>query len=233
MANRGYTPVMFALEKDVVFLSARVTFNANGIPVLDANNSKGICAVKNETVAFSAATTTSSSFLGTVSSFRGIYPGMTVVGSTGALGAGVSVVETRTPAGAITISSFPLVSSNPVNFFASGGRLRFQFGTQEATRLDPYVKIMGASYVWHMTTSSFGITQAQLIPAAPDLFVVDNRITTRTIPATAPSGSTDASIAVQFGQTISSGTSAFFRAGNPGNGEILHVVFVLSKSTAR
>lgn len=233
MANRNFTPVMFGLEKNIVTLAARVVFNAGGVPVLDTINSKGICSVKNETIAFTASTVTSSSFLGTVSSFRGIYPGMNLIGSTGALQSSTSIVETRTPAGAITLSGFPTATGNAVSLFATGGRYRFQFGAQEALRLDSYNKVLGIDGMWFETTSSFGSATASLIPAAPDMFVADNRIAIRTIPQTTTSGSTDCSIVLQTGQVVGSGITSFFRAGFPANGEVLHVVFTLGNSTAR
>ena len=233
MANRNYTPVQFALEKNVVTLAARVVFNPSGVPVLDTNNSKGICAIHPESVTFTGATTNSVTSVGTVSSFAGVYPGMTVTASTGSLQATTKIANMGADL-SIILDKQAILTGAANTLVADGGRYRFQFGSQENIRLDAYNKLLYTQVVWDMTTSSAvgSATAVALAPAAPQMFIVDNDVATLTLPRTLATQSTDCSLAVQFGFTTASATSNFFRAATPANGESCRVLFVFGNSTA-
>lgn len=229
--------MLFAKQNNTVFIEARVVFNPSGVPVLDQTFSKGICAVHSESITFTGSTVNSSLTMGTVSSFAGVFTGMTVTGSTGALQASSEVIDTLTNL-TLNLNKFPLVSSDLVTLTASGGRYRFSFGTQENVRLDAYNKLLYTQVSWDETTSSSvgNATSIALSPSAPQMFVVDNKISIKTVPPTLATNSTDCSIAVQFGFTTSSGIGDAavnrFVAGNPSTGESCRVLFVLGNSTA-
>lgn len=242
MANRNYSPLHFALEKNVVTLSARVVFDTNGSPILDPINSKGIAAIHSESVSFTGATSSGSSTIGTISSFRGIYTGMNVTSSATARD-GTMVTALRAGVTLSVGADKPFEVNDPVSFVASGGRYRIQFGAQEVVRLDTYNKIMYTQISWHETTSSANgtATSVALNPIAPQMFVVDNKIATKTVPPTITTNSTDASIAIQLGFTTGSGSYTVgsgatngnvFVARNPQAGEVMHLLFVLGNSTA-
>ncbi len=232
MASTYGTPVAFTKEKNVWTLSALVQFGPNGAVTLNTNNSKGICNVANESVAFSAATTNSSTSLSSISNFDGIFAGMTITGAAGELQAATVVSSFTAATKTVVLSKQAIVTDTAGAYNATGGRYRFQFGQQAAMRLDPYVKLMGVDVRFDVSTGSAGgnAVQLQLAPSAPNAFVVDNLSSVRTIPATATSGSTDASIALQFGSGVGPGTG--FQAGAPADGEIARVVFIFGNSTA-
>jgi hypothetical protein len=229
MANRYSSAVLFAMEKNLTILSARVTFDASGACALVPNSSKGFCAMNPESVTFTGATTNSSSTIGTVSSFAGLFTGMTVTGSTGSLQA-ATTLGSLSVAGGITISKQAILTGASNTLVASGGRYRLQFGSQAATMLDPYAKLLSVQVAWDESTSSAvgSATSLALAPNGIDAFVVDNKTSVRTIPQTSTSGSTDCSLALQFG----SGNGTSFVARTPQAGEACWVYVVFSNSTA-
>jgi len=237
MANTYGTAVVFSKELNVWTLHAKVTFgsdigsNSQQI-ILDTANSLGICAAKYDTVAFTAGTTNSSTSLGTVSSFNGLFRGMTLQGAAGQLQS-ATTISSFSAAGDSLVLSGQAITTAEGSLFATGGRVRFQFGTQEALKLNPYVKLLGFNVSWDMSTGSAAgtLTQMQSAPNATSVFVVDNDLSTRTIPQVSTSGSTDASIALQFGYGQGPGTG--FVAANPVAGSVARITFYLGNHLPR
>lgn len=227
MANRYNTPVVFAMEPNIMTLAARVTFGATGVPTVDAINSKGIANVWNQTIAFSGATSSGSSTITSVSSFAGLYTGQTISGSGIA---GTPTIGTISASTGSVVLSGPVGAAGTTAFQSSGGRYVFQFGLNVGNRLDSYYKLLWTKAEFHETSASASgsFLVAALAPAAPNAFVVANNTKTRTIPATATSGSTDCSLAIQLGAGVGTG----FVAGNPVAGETMHVLFVFGNSSA-
>lgn len=231
MANRDFSPINFALEKNVVLLYARVVFGATGIPTLDTQNSKGICNFAIDAIPFNANSTGSSTTLSSVTSFAGIYPGMTL---SGGYGPGTTVSSITAGSGLITLASGTgVVPTNGGLINASGGRFRVQFGTQAAVRLDSYYKLLNVASTWYMdnsSTSGAALVQA-IAPAAVDSFVVQNNTRQRTIPRTTTSGSTDCSLVLQTGNGLA-GLGQNFTAKDPVAGTIWRLTFMFGNSSA-
>lgn len=229
MANRYSSAVLFAMEKNLTILSARVTFDANGACALVPSSSKGFCAMNPESVTFNGTTTNSASTIGTISSFAGLFTGMTVTGSTGSLQSSTTL-GSLSVAGGITISKQAILTGAANTLTATGGRYRLQFGSLAATNLDAYAKLLDVHVAWDGSTGSAigSATSLALAPNGPTAFVVDNKTTVRTIPATSTSGSTDCSLALQFG----SGHGPAFVARTPQAGEACWIYVVFSNSTA-
>lgn len=227
MANRYSNPVQFAMEPNVVFLSAHVTFGATGVPTLDTVNSKGICNFAVDTVAFTANSVGSSSTLSSVSSFAGLYVGQVIAGAISGTIASITAAS-----GLITlVSGTGVPTTNAGAMLANTGRFRVQFGTQAAVRLDSYYKFLGLSTSWDMSASSAsgGALVQALTPAAPTIFMVQNNTRVRTIPRTSTSGSTDCSMVLEFG---SQANQNVFTAVAPVAGSGLRIVFVFGNSSA-
>jgi hypothetical protein len=246
MASTYGTPVLFTKEKNVWILSARITFDKNGAPALDTTKSKGFCAVWQNTPTFTAGTNGSSSLLGSVSSFQGLFSGMNLTISSSLAIITTATIGSLTAANAL-LNKFPVTGVNnaqsgfpqfdtPSLTFVAGsagggtGQYILQLGQQAAQRLDTYVKVLEVKHSFDETTGSAsgGVGQIQLAPNAPSMVWIQNKVSTRTIPATATSGSTDASITVQFG----TGSGAGFQAGVPAPGEAVQIVMILGNSTA-
>jgi hypothetical protein len=230
MSNRYYTPVNFALEKNVVQLWAKVSFGADGVPTLDTANSKGVCAIHPETVNFTAWVTNSSTAVSSVSTLAGLYPGMTL-GGTGLAVAGATISSIAS--GVITASAQSVTttaSGYSQAMTAAGGRYRFQFGSKEGVNLDAYNRLLNFSMEASETAASASGTKllAALAPNATVAFLVDNKIATRTTTRSATAASTDCSLAFVLGDAA--GTS--FSIKDPKAGEIYRFNFVLSNSTA-
>ncbi len=233
MANRYQSPVLFAMEKNVVFVSMRAVFGANGSVVIDPLNSKGICSMAPYSVPFSGNTVASSASISSVTSFAQLYNGMTVTGLTASVGAAVTISSMTAGTGTLVLSSGTGVVPQPGNaLLATGGQYIVQFGTQAAMRLDTYNKLMAVSVDWREITGSASGTSSQLAlyPAVQEAFVVKNNIQVRTIPQTTTSGSTDASVFLQFGYYGASNN--IFTVTNPQPGEVAHILFVLGNSTS-
>lgn len=246
MANEYGTAVLFAKEKNTWFLSARITFDANGAPALDTTQSKGFCAIWQNTPTFTAGTNGSSSVLGSVSSFQGLFSGMNLT-----IASSLAIITTAT-IGSITPTlatskTFKVTAANnaqngwpqfdtPSVTFVAGsggggtGQYVLQFGQQAASRLQTYNKVLAVDYVFDMTTGSTtgSASQMQLSPVAPNFLWIRNQTRLRTIPQVATSGSTDATITFQLG----TGTGQNFVAGVPAPGEALIINVIMGNSTA-
>lgn len=238
MATTYGTPVAFTKEKNVWTLSARILFDANGAASLDTSNSKGFCAVWQNTPIFTGGTSNSLSIVGSVSSFQGLFSGMNLTIATAATFLGTTTIASITPSLASN-ASFNVSRQavfdipGPLTFIAGSaggatGQYILQLGQQAATRLDTYVKILGISYSWDETTGSATgqALQMQLAPNAPNLVLIQDKVKVRTIPATAATGSTDATITFQLGK----GWGQEFTARVPAPGEALRVVLTLGNS---
>ncbi len=231
MANRYQTPVLFAMEKNVVFLYARVVFGASGTAILDTQNSKGICNVALTTPTFVGNTSSASTTISSVTSFALLYPGMVLSGTSINANTTISSMTQSATNQTITMSGVANPSfAQGLTFTATGGLYSFQFGTQAATRLDSYYKFLGMQSHWVQTTGSAtsSATQVGLIPTAPASFIVQNNTRQRTIPATTTSGSTDCTLSVIYG----AGNATAFLAASPNAGDSLYVSFKFGNSSA-
>lgn len=231
MANVYGSAVVFTKELNVWTLSARLTFGAAGAVTVSPINSKGIIAVNPETVAFTGATTNSSTSLSSVSSFDGIFAGMTITGPAGDLQASTTVSSWTATTAVLTLSKQAITTeATTAAFFATGGRYRVQFGTQSITGLTPFVKLLGMSVVNDLSSGSASgaYAYAQVAPPATHAFIIDNKLSVKTIPATQATNSTDASVAIQFGYGVGPGTG--FIAQAPADGTVVTVMFTLGNS---
>lgn len=232
MASTYGYPVMFTKEGNTWKIFGHVTFGATGVPSLDTKNSRGICSIANETIAFSGATTSSSLTITSVSSFNGLYTGMAITGASG-FQANTTIGTISAATGSIVLTQAVVTGSSTgsLALFASGGRYRIQFGQQAAQRLDTYVKLLDFNVAFSCAASSASgsVGVAAQAPTANDTILVSNNVRTRTIPATLVSGSTDASVAIQFG----TGSGAGFVAADPAKNESIRFSFTLGNlSTA-
>lgn len=236
MANAGYaTPVLFTKEKNVFVLSARVTFDALGGCALDTQNSKGFCAVWNNTPQFTGGTTNSTTTIGTVSSFVGLFPGMTITTSSSAALQASTVIGSITASGLkFTVNNQSIFTANNVPFTVgsggTSGQYILQLGTQAAQNLATYYKLLYVDHSWDMACGSMqgSATQSQGSPAASNMLLIDNNVMNRTVPPTVATNSTDATIIVQFGTNSSGG----FTAKSPAAGEAVRILMVLGNSSA-
>lgn len=239
MASTYGTPVLFTKEKNVWILSARLVFGTNGAAVLDTTQSKGFCAVWQNTPTFTAGTTNSSTSVSSVSSFQGLFSGMNLtVSSGGSYNTTVTIgsISAANAALATFLVDKQAILGVPGTTFVAGsggggtGQYILQLGQQAATRLDPYVKILDCHHAFDMTSGSAtgGVLQRQLAPNAPAMVLIDNNTSIRTIPQTATSGSSDCQITIQFGAGYGDG----FGARVPQPGEAVRIVMVMGNSTA-
>lgn len=246
MASTYGTPVLFTKEKNVWILSARIVFDTNGVPQLDTTQSKGFCAVWQNTPTFTAGASGSTSFVGSVSSFQGLFPGMNL--TTASSGAFITTATIGSISAAnATLKRFPVTAANnaasgwpqldvdSMTFVAGSGgggtgQYILQLGQSAGVRLDTYNKILMVQHSFDGTTSSAigGVAQRQLAPAAPSMVLIQNKVAVRTVPPTLATNSTDATITVQFGTGVGSG----FTAGFPAAGEAVRIVLALGNSTA-
>ena len=247
MANEYFTPVMFAKEKNVVILSARITFDANGAAALDTLNSKGFCNVWQNTPTFTAGTTNSSSTIGTVSSFAGLFSGMNLTvsssgtfTSTATIGSITAATDTfNVTAVNAAQNGYPLFQIPSTTFVAgSGGGATGQYILQlgpASNRLSTYYKLLAVQHSFDMacgscigTSATAQVAQQQLAPLSPSMVLVQNNTRLKTIPPTQATNSTDASITVQFGN----GTGKNFIAQAPAAGEAVRIFLVFGNSSA-
>jgi hypothetical protein len=230
MASTYGNPVSFTKENNVWMLFAKLNFGPNGTVTLDTTQSRGICNAALDQVAFTGATVNSSTSLSSVSSFNGVFAGMTITGPAGELQAATTVGSFSAATKTITLSKQAITTDGAGAYVATGGRYRIQFGQQAGVRLDAYVKLLGYEVKFDVSTGSASgnATQIQIAPQAPNVFIVDNKISVRTIPTTFATNSTDASIALQFGSGIGPGVG--FAAAVPADGESCRVVFFLGNS---
>lgn len=233
MASTYGVPVNFTKEKNVWTLSAQLQFGANGAVTLVQNNSKGFCAINQESIMITGGTTNSTTALGTVSSYNGIFKGMTVAAAVaGDLQAGTTVSSVSPATQSIVLSAQAIATTAAGTYAITGGRYRLQFGTQAVTQLTPYVKLLGMNVSYDVSTGSVSGNAGaiQLAPAQMTAFIVNNNISVKVVPPTLATNSTDASIAIQFG--TGQGPWGGFTAGVPQNGEIVRLEFMLGNTTA-
>lgn len=232
MASTYGYPVLYSKEGNTWKIFGHVTFGATGVPSLDSSNSKGICSIANETVVFSGATTSSSLTITSVSSFNGLYTGMALTGASG-FQANTTIGTISASTGSIVLTQAVVTGSSTgsLALFASGGRYRIQFGQQAASRVDTYVKLLNfdVNFSCALSSASGSVGVVAQAPAANVTMLVNNNVRVKTIPATLTSGSTDASVAIQFGV----GTGVNFVAVDPVKNESIRFGFTLGNlSTA-
>lgn len=222
--NRFARPVVFAMEPDVVFLFMKCAFGASGAPTLDTNQSKGICNITRNSIAFTGTTAGASPTVSSVNTFVGLYNGMTVTGTN--IPASTTISSMNAGAGTITLSQ----NANGVNagLTAVGGQYTIQLGAQAGVRFDTYNKLLGLNLCWDESASQGGASTAASSPAAPFMFQVGNNVSVKTVPPTVAANLTDATFQVQFG-TLSAGT---FVAADPRNGDVVRIAIQLCRSGA-
>lgn len=223
--NRYVRPIAFAFEPDVVSIFAKVTFGASGAPTLDTNNSKGLCSFLLNTISFTGTTANASPTVSVVSSFAGLYKGMTVQDSGPT---NVNQAISSFNAGGSTITLGGNATGTNTGLTATGGQYILQLGQQAGVRLDAYNKLLDFSYVWDQTTAQGSASVLALAPNAPSIFIVGNTTSVRTIPGTATSAATDCTLKLQMG----SGSGTSFAAAVPNNGDVLRFWIALCRSSA-
>lgn len=223
--NRFVRPILFAFEPDLVFAYLRCVWGAAGAFTLDTNHSKGICNFTKNVISFTGTTSASVTVTG-VSSFAGLYNGMTVSDGGTHVPANTTISAMNPGAGTITLSQ--AATGTNTGLTATGGQYTVQFGSQAGVRLDVYVRLLGMKFIFNEISLQGGVSTGASAPAASTLFLVGNNISTRTIPPTPAANLTDATLQLQFGN----GGGSSFVAADPANGEIVHVGFEFTRSTA-
>jgi hypothetical protein len=224
MANRLLRAVDFTFEPDVVTVYAQLNFSAGGAVTYTPLNSKGICAVTPNSISITGTTTSSSPTVTSVSSFVGIYNGMTVTGTN--IPANTTISSMNAAGGTITLSQNATGANTGLTI--SGGQYLIQFGQQAGVRLDTYNKLLYVDSVWDESTNQGSLNTSAVGPGNPVVFVVGNNIAKRTIPPVGNSANTDATITLQFG----SGAGSSFVAANPTSGEVLRLAIDFCRSGA-
>lgn len=218
MANRDFTPVMFGLEKNIVHLSAHITFGASGAPTLDTSNSKGFCSVAQFTKSFTATAASTASYTA-VSDLTDLYNGMIISGTNVAAG---SVISALNAAGTFTSS---LASTGAVSAVTATGGYILQLGTIAGVKTDPYVKLLGFKIINDMSSLQGAASTLASASKAPQWFILQNNIS-KAIPAS--TATTSASLTLMCG----SGVGTSFVAAQPASGEGLYIQLMLGNSTA-
>lgn len=213
--NRLVRPIMFCFEPSVVFQFNQINFGAAGAPTLTALNSKGACNIALNSIAFTG-TSSASVTVTSVSSFAGLYNGMTVTGTN--IPAATTISSMNPGAGTITLSQAATGANTGLS--ASGGQYTLTLGSQFTPfkRLDAYVKLLGVNHAWDESGLQGGASTGASAPAAPNLFIVGNNVSNGSL----------ASVVFQTG----SGVGSAFVANNPANGEILRLALKLCRSSA-
>lgn len=224
--NRTVRPVSFAFEADVVSVFANLLFGAAGAPsfvvgtTTQSNNvptNKGLCNIALKTISFTATTDGTTAVLTAVSSFAGLYVGMSVTGT--GIAANSKISSMNPGADTITLNNNTTSANVADVLSASGGQYTLTFGSNFTLgRLDTYVRLLSFAPIWNEDGLQGGASTAASSPAAPFIFIVNNSISI--------AGS--ASITFQCG-TLSAGT---FVATNPANGEKLKIGIQLTRSSA-
>lgn len=223
--NRYITTVQYSLEKNLTSLFARITFGAGGVPTLDTQNSKGICNVSLNAVSFTGTTSSGSPTITAVSSFAGLYNGMTVQDSGPT---NVNQKISSMSAGGPTITLAGNATGTNTGLTATGGQYLIQFGAQAGVRLDTQYKFLGIGHNWDESANQGGASTLALAPLAPSMFVVGNKTSVRTIPQTAASVLTDCTLLLQFG----SGSGSSFVAAAPSSGDAVRIEFIFGNCSA-
>src|ERR1019366_6639828 len=215
MANRLVRPVQFAFEPDVVNQFSLISFGAAGAPTVQPLQSKGICNFAQNVVNFTGASSSSTGITG-VSSFLGLYVGMTI---TGVNVAAASVINSMNPvAGTITLNN--ATTGVAAAFAASGGQYVMTFGSQSTPfkRLDSYVKLLDFNYSYDTTFAQGTASVGAATPATTFAFVVNNSVSLATL----------ASVTIMTGNL----SGAVFTAGVPASGELIRFGMTLCRSNA-
>lgn len=231
MANRFARPISFTMEPDVVTLFARLTFGSSGAVTLQQGPypkafSKGFCSATLNTQVVTATLTNTSTSVSSLSSTFGIFNGMSVTGTGVPSSATISSVN---PSAATATLSSAATASGTETLTFSGGQYLLQLGSQAGVRLDTYNHLLGMSYVWDENANNTAASgSSPAAPAAPNCFILTDSVAIRTIPATASSANTDASLLLQFG----TGAGSSFTAVVPDSGSVLRLVLQLGRSSA-
>lgn len=216
--NRLVRPVMFAFEPDVVHQYSKISFGASGAPTIDTNQSKGICSVVRKSYSITGDITNTSATVANVSSFAGLYKGMSISGT--GIPAATTISSMNPGAGTITLSAAATATTASLAITVAGGQYTITFGSQfSPAKFDAYVKLLGLSHNWDMSGLQGGASTGASAPAAPSMILVGNNI----------SSSSLANLIVQFGQW----SGATFTAADPASGEIVRIAAQLCRSTAK
>lgn len=216
--NRYVRPVMFAFEPDVVHQFSLVTFGATGSTTINTLQSKGICGFSLNTISITGTTASSSTTVSGVSSYVGLYVGMTVSDGGVHIPANTTISSMTPASGTITLSQNATGTNTGLSVY--GGQYMITFGRQltPTKQLDTYVKLLGLNHNWDETSLQGATGTAASAPAAPSMFLVQNNITNTNL----------ANLVVQFG----SGAGSSFVAYTPASGEQVRVAAQLCRSNA-
>lgn len=219
MATGYGVPVQFTKEKNVWDLFGKFNIGSGGainVGVVQTNAgpqtiNKGFANVWQNTPTFTAVTASGSSTITSVSTFFGLFSGMAITNANITTGLTVGTISVATGSIILNGTGSPatgFTGSTGGIFVASGGQYILQFGVSQTigsltnnSRLDTYNRLLNFVVTYDSTTASAmgTATQQQLPPNSDTCFIVRNLITTKTIPTTTTTASTDASITVQFG----------------------------------
>jgi hypothetical protein len=183
------------------------------VPTLDTQNSKGFCNIAQGSVTFTG-TTAIGTTVTAVSSFVGLYPGAKITGA--GIPANTTIVSTNPGAATLVLSQAATAAATVP--LAAGSGYVLTLGTQYATRLDTYAKLLGFDYANDLTALMGGAGVGPSTPAAPIVFITNNQVKV----------SGQASIAFQTG-TLSGST---FTASTPASGEGMYFRIMLGNSTS-
>lgn len=218
--NRLVRPVQFAFEPDVVSVFANLSFGAAGAVTLNQNStdsSKGLCAAAINTISVTGNTTNTSTSVASVSSFAGLYVGMSITGA--GIPAATTISAMNAGAGTITLSQAATATASGVALSISGGQYVLTFGRNATLKqLDAYNRLLAIHHCWDESANQGGASTAALAPSAPAMFMVGNSI----------SNSQVATITVQFG----SYSGATFTAQVPDSGSKVRMLVSLCRSSA-
>lgn len=229
MANVYGNTVQFTKENNTFRLWAKVTFGASGAAVLDTNNSRGICNFSAYTTSFTGNTTASSVTVSSVSSFSGLFPGMTVTGSGSTIQASTTISTLNAGGQSLALSQVA-AGTQPANpLVASGGQYLVQFGTEALYRVTPFVKLLGFGWSVDESIGSAAGSQSvlQLAPNIEKVFMTENNISSVVVPKSPTTMITDASIVLQMG----TGNGTSFTAVNPTAATTMRFWFDLGNAT--
>lgn len=224
--NRLVRPVMFAFEPDVVSIYGQISFGSAGAPTLSQANSKGLCNITRQTVSITGDIANTSPTVSNVSSFLGLYVGMSISGT--GIPASTTILSMSAGSGTITLSQNATATTPTLAISVNGGQYLIQLGQQAGVRLDAYNKLLWVKHLWDLTGLPGAVSTQASTPAAPDMFLIKNNVSVLTVPPTVASALTSATFTVQFG-TWSAGT---FGAKDPASGEIVRLSLKLSRSSA-
>lgn len=242
MATGYGVPVRFTKEKNVWDLFGAFNVGSGGaLNFAQTTNGqlicKGIANVWSNTPTFSAVTSSGSATITSVSSFAGIFSGMTIAGAN----IGTTTVGTISAStGSIVLNSgfaSGFTGSTGAQFVVSGGQYIFQFGVAttigsltQSARLDTYNRLLdfNISYDSSVSSSIGTATQVPLTPSTGQYFMVQNNTTVKTVPFTNTTASTDAMMIVQFGNSI--GTA--FVPSVPQAGTVIRADFTFGNTTS-